>query len=120
MLRVINPAVTYKVEVSEKKFVTVHGVAIRLKDFLLELDQHSIPHQTEKTIRKWIRKEYRCKSYMKQFFLKDGSNLTRICRSIPDAVCCKTCIGIAKEVVPEEFFEIFAGIYNFITYQYHY
>ena len=103
VLTVINPDVMYHVVVKkvlkntepESENIQMKGVAIRLKEFLARLDRYSIPHDTERNIRKWIQGTGLCNSYMKQHFLRSNSTLTKISHSVPGATCCKTCVCIA-------------------------
>lgn len=117
VLNVINPDVMYHVVAKrlskdlepESKNIQMKGVAIRLKEFLARLDRYSIPHDTEHNIRKWIRGNALCNSYMKQHFLRSNSTLTKISRSVQGATCCKTCVCIAKQYIPDLFFECVSG-----------
>lgn len=114
MLTVINPDVMFHVikKKTNEPAGSVKGIAIRLKEFLVMLDGYSIPHDTEKNIRKWIRGNSSCNSYMKQHFLRSSSPpLTKISRSVPGTTCCKTCVCIAKEYISEEFFECMNGMF---------
>ena len=114
MLTVINPEVMYHVmkKKRDEPARSVKGIAIRLKEFLAMLDGYSIPHDTEKNIRKWIRGSSSCNSYMKQHFLRSSSpGLTKISRSVPGTTWCKTCVCIAKEYISEMFFESISGMF---------
>ena len=103
---------------SESERERMKGVAIRLKEFLGKLDKYSIAHDTERNLRKWIRGNDLCNSYMKQYFLRSNSTHTKILRSAPGTTCCKTCVCIAKQYIPDSFFECFSGecTYVFVVF----
>ena len=111
VLEVVNPAVKYKVHPTDEssRCTKISGVAIVLKEFLLALDNYSVPHESEKQIRKRIRKRSDCQSHMKQFFLRKGYKSSKICRLDPASTKCKTCICIPRTDVPDSFFESFSN-----------
>ena len=107
VLEFVNPAVKYKIHPTDgsSKCTKISGVAIVLKEFLLALDKYSVRHESEKQIRKCIRKRSDCHSHTKQFFQKKGFKSNKICRLVPASTKCKTCICIPRTDVPASFFE---------------
>ncbi len=93
----VNPRVRYQ---SPGHPEPVKGVAVILKEFPAALDEHQIPHESEKEIRRQVRRKSNYQSYMKQYFNKQGSAATSICRRGP-GVRCKTCIGVPSVDLPK-------------------
>ena len=106
MLRVVNPGVRYSTKVSASP---EEGVAVILKEFLQALECRGIQHNSEKELRKLFRKQPRCATSKKQFFLTKKSKEISLRRGHDTR--CVSCICLPQDYVPVEFFEIMRGIY---------
>ena len=78
----------------------IQGVAVRLHQFLEFLDKRGIPHRSEKSVRKKVKRNRRVGARMKQHFLKKGvvvSSKLRLKRIRRSLTTCKGCICFPKD-----------------------
>lgn len=103
MLTTVNPRISYNTKTSGRQV----GIGICLKEFLLNLDKYGISHEPENSIRLKLRKNGKCVTRSKQYFLRETSKMHFISRKCLNDIKCKTCICIPKENVPAEFLQQF-------------
>lgn len=102
VLKVVNPKCTYTCREGGPR---QQGVAIILKELLQLLDNYSISHAGESSIRRELRKRNDCKTSGNQFFLNKNSHSNTIVRRRKNGdVRNVSCVIIPSKDVPDLFF----------------